>query len=529
MPSPLITRIASIALLACLNLASVTALASNSCVSAPQGRLCADSRFFRDDRGRVVILRGVNLAGNSKVPPFLALPKFGDPDATPAGYNEVDPAAYSFTEHTDTSELDLLPAIGVNVIRLVFNWEAFEPTKEKRNPLYLDMLQRIAEEAWKRGIFTIIDFHQDLFSRFLASGCGDGFPRWAIPSDIIPVNPKNDASCLLWQAIGNFPINDPNANWKRAFVALYEDREGLKDKYLAMIEAVSTRFAHQDGLLGYDLINEPYSGSDEADLRTFYPSIASTIREVDSTAIMFVEPSAASSLGAPTHLDTTPITTGNVVYAPHFYDLPVMLPFGGYTGAAGSVSAFSHMTNTASKWGVPLFLGEYGAPSRATNVQDYIETLNSLLNQSFASGAQWNYTPGWACETLDGWNSEDLSIVDEHLQIRKQLFLVRAYPQNVSGVPKSLQSESSDSARCLRFAWQNDPALSGETVFFVGRSPSAGVKLTIEPSSAPQGDLKCILAANGLQLMCRSMTPGLKGLGLSYGTPFGRCVGDSAK
>jgi endoglycosylceramidase len=520
----LVSAIASIALLACFSGTSVTARASNSCISASQGRLCTDSRFFRDDRGRVVILRGVNLAGNSKVPPFLPLPKFGDPDATPAGYQKTVATAYSFTEHTDISELDSLPEIGVNVIRLVFNWEAFEPIEGERNPFYLDMVQRIAEGAWKRGIFTIIDFHQDLFSRFLAGGCGDGFPRWAMPSDINAVNPTNGESCRFWQTNG---VLNPNADRKQAFVAFYANRDGLKDKYLSMIEAVTTRFTHQDGILGYDLINEPYSGSQEADLRAFYPAVASSINHMDSTAIMFVEPAASSSLGNQTNLKVAPVTTGNVVYAPHFYDPKIIFP-GVYMGASKSKSAFSYMLSTANNWRVPLFVGEYGAPSGAIGVNTYMEVLNSLLNESFASGTQWNYTPGWSCKTLDGWNREDLSIVGEDLQIRKQLFLVRAYPQRISGTPIMLQSESSDSSRCLSFRWQNDPALSGESTFFVGKSPSSAVTLTIEPNS-PDGDLRCTLAANGWQVVCRSMAPGLNSLTLSYGAPFGRCVPDSAK
>ncbi len=36
------------------------------------------------------------------------------------------------------------------------------------------MLQTLQE----LGILTIVDMHQDSYSRYLNKGCGDGFPKW---------------------------------------------------------------------------------------------------------------------------------------------------------------------------------------------------------------------------------------------------------------------------------------------------------------------------------------------------------------
>ena len=44
----------------------------------------------------------------------------------------------------------------------------------------------------------IIDFHQDAFSRFAVSGCGEGFPAWALPPAVKPATPDNGPACAQW-------------------------------------------------------------------------------------------------------------------------------------------------------------------------------------------------------------------------------------------------------------------------------------------------------------------------------------------
>ena len=43
--------------------------------------------------------------------------------------------------------------------------------------------ERCVVQALKElGVLTIVDMHQDFYSRYLNKGCGEGFPRCATPS-----------------------------------------------------------------------------------------------------------------------------------------------------------------------------------------------------------------------------------------------------------------------------------------------------------------------------------------------------------
>lgn len=357
-------------------------------------------RHFRDGQGRAVILRGVNLGGDSKVPPFRA---------------SVDPV-----------DLDRLAACGFNVIRLLVIWEAYEPLPGTYREDYLAALRTVADEAYKRGIHTVIDFHQDGFSRFASRGCGDGFPSWAVSARGKSSCPDNSESCRPWPFLMAF---DPTTH--KSFRDFYRDVGGLRSRYLAMVERAAAAFAGQPGVIGYDLINEPW-GREKRELGPLYEDAATVIRRRHPGAVLFLEGHVTTITGLPTRLPRPDF--GNAVYAPHYYH-PISVMSGRWHGFELPIQlAFGNMTKTARAWDVPLFLGEFGIGADVERGADYVTALYDQMDKNLASGAQWNYSPGWNAVSFDGWNGEDYSLMTPEGQLRAN-FQPRPYPRATAGTP----------------------------------------------------------------------------------------------
>jgi endoglycosylceramidase len=479
------------------------------------GRLKTSGRFFRDDQSRVVILRGVNLAGNSKVPPFLPLPKEPSFEEWSA-----DPAHYPFARHTDLKMLDSLPRLGVNVLRLLFSWEAYEPERGRVNPSYLDMLALIADEASNKGIYTIIDFHQDVYSRFRDGGCGDGFPKWAtaVPRE----DPRNNNDCKdIWMIRGSL---DPGV--QGGFLDFFSDKDGFKTAYLQRLEDIAERFSGVSGVIGYDLLNEPFSDLFEQDLLSLYREAAVRIWQVDKSAILFLEPNLVTDTGKQTSLFFRPIE-GQIAYAPHFYDASIAIDHA-YATPLLAMLAFENMRQVSDSWKAPLFLGEFGAQLATVDGDKYIELIYQLLDEQLASGSQWNMTPGWKPQTLDGWNMEDFSIVSDDMKVRPKLFCPRPYAERISGRPISMVSASSTDSDCVDLKWSNSPTRTGETEFFVPKPAQGNRKLVIDTKGLPAGQMRCALSEDGFHVVCESGRRGIVEVALGYSGDHSKCSNRAA-
>ena len=162
----------------------MTSTATNLVKSARD--LSKDGTWFHDSEGRYILFRGVNFASRSKLPPYLPI--------APLHAEKIDQSV--LTEETELvrSELDLLEKLGFNIIRLLISWKAIEP---KPNPNlnelmtegqeYLTLVSQIIDELYRRHLYIILDFHQDIAHEVYG---GDGFPDWALAIDEEHKRPK---------------------------------------------------------------------------------------------------------------------------------------------------------------------------------------------------------------------------------------------------------------------------------------------------------------------------------------------------
>ena len=426
------------------------------------GALRAEGAHFRDRDGAAVILRGYGMSAGAKVPPFRSL--------------------------SDESQLDPLVDLGTNVIRLLFTWEAYEPAQGHYDEDYLDSVVATIRAAHDRGIYTILDNHQDGFSRYLSGGCGDGFPEWAVTPWAPRAIPHNSIACAAWQIAMAF-------DWgvHMSFSDFYSDAHGTRKAFLAMLKRVAARLGHEPGLIGYDLLNEPW-GDERTELAPLYEDATAAIRSVHPSAIIFVEGHARTN-GGYLQTDLPRPRFDNVAYAPHFYD-PTVFASKIYTGVTHPIhGGFRMMRDKAAEWNVPLFVGEFGTDAITLGAEAYIDEHYAQLDTYLASGAQWNYTPNWTPQTHDGWNAEDMSVIAEGK--RRKTCRPRATPRRIAGDPIAF----SVSDQVVRLQWRHRPAMGATTIFL---PPGVYDNYRIDTSGA---DLTCTRTAREVQ--CHSPRPGI--------------------
>jgi aryl-phospho-beta-D-glucosidase BglC (GH1 family) len=138
--------------------------------------LVKDGVWLRDRQSRYVLLRGVNFAPRAKLTPYIPI--------MPLHTTTLDHAQFEAELQAVQPQLQELRSMGMNVVRMPIMWKALEPTPnpdldtlEPEGVTYLGYVKQIIDSLYAQGIYTIVDFHQDIAHEAFG---GDGFPDWTL-------------------------------------------------------------------------------------------------------------------------------------------------------------------------------------------------------------------------------------------------------------------------------------------------------------------------------------------------------------
>jgi len=236
-----------------------------------------DGVWFKDDEGRTLILRGVNLGGSTKVP-------FRPNGATHVREGFYDHRNVSFVgrpfplEEAD-EHFARLRAWGFTFLRFLVTWEAIEHAGPGiYDEEYLDYLYQVVRKAGEYGIHLFIDPHQDVWSRL--SG-GDGAPGWTFEVVGMDVTRFSETGAAIVHCIHGDPF--PRMIWPTNYTKLATAtmftlffggndfapqtevdgepvQEFLQRHYINAIKQVALRLKELPNIVGYDTMNEPSPG-----------------------------------------------------------------------------------------------------------------------------------------------------------------------------------------------------------------------------------------------------------------------------
>ena len=232
--------------------------------------------FILDNEGRYSVFHGVNVI--IKLPPYL-------PDL-----DKFDPLNSLNTEY----DLKTMKKMGFNMVRLGVIWEAVERQPGVYDMDYLQKVEEIINTLGKNGIYTMVDAHQDAFSR---NFCGEGVPYFY--TNELGYDKKCNAN-IVTQFLGlvgtcknldyfNFSYDENGlpviddckkysfieyhflAEFSSAYKKFYENVNNIQEKFVEFWKVVATKFKGNKYVLGYDLWNEPSPGGFLEDFKNIIP------------------------------------------------------------------------------------------------------------------------------------------------------------------------------------------------------------------------------------------------------------------
>lgn len=396
----------------------------------------SDARIV-DDLDREVLLRGANV--NS-----LAEYWQGDPNHPP-------------TIPLTDADWDAMEENGFSVVRLLISWSLVEPQRGVIDQAYLDAVDGYVTAAAQRGIYTVIDMHQDAYSSSIftddATECPegtqpakgwDGAPAWATITEGLSTcltNNERNSSPAVIAAWNNF----------------YDDTDGIRTQFAEAWGAVATRFAGRPEVAGYNILNEPEVTRPAGEITPLYEAMLVDVVEAIEAAeadasfrhIIIVEPAISTAdpeLGIVVpNPEAMGVSTSNVVAGPHNY--------AGAIGGGSIEGTNALFASVSDGLGIPVWIGEYGYFRRDDDTASWSRRFAADQDRLVWGGAWWQWRQGCGDPHSIGWGEPASGEVvqlnpvscpgDVDLGPDQDFLLVlgRAYPRAAPGRITSLVSD----------------------------------------------------------------------------------------
>ncbi len=375
---------------------------------AHDGPIDHQGRWLTDRQGRVVMLHGVNLVAKGTQSP--AQRGFGADDVAWLAQNDFD------------------------VVRLGLVAADVMPTPGVIDTAYLDSFQSTVDQLTAAGILVLVDLHQDGWGPTLGD---DGFPGWMTITNGAPNTHTTFPTYYL-----------TNPAIQAAFDSFWTDATGpggvpLQDRVAAIFGALAGRFAANRGVLGYDLINEPWPGTTYTDcivvaggcptldhdrLDPYYARMDAAVRAAGDHHLTFAEPWVLFNFG---QSQTNIARPGG--------DADSGMAFHSYTA---DVSREPDVLSNAEAWssgtGGALLESEFGATQDPSSIDRQVDQNDGAL----VPWIWWSY---------DGELVPDLTVPPGGTNLSTPVAdaLIRPHPVLVAGTPTTLDYD--ESTRTMTF------------------------------------------------------------------------------
>jgi endoglycosylceramidase len=406
-------------LLPCLLISACPQARCDDGQDAPSHSRPCEAPPLRDVYGAVRVLRGASLSADAKwsrdrLPPFDE-------------------------EHLTALERDF----GMNAVRLLVFWEAIEPLPGVYDYGYLDAVARWVTQAGDRGLFVVIDMHQDVYGRGFGHA---GAPYWSC----------DDALYASFEPQDPWFLGYLKVEVGRCFDRLYAPGP-VRSAFVGAWAQLALALRDTGAETAYEILNEPFWGSTSAAqferevLPDLYDEVIAVVRDVDPDALFIVQPSPATNVGVPTEL-AAPAHAG-VAYGPHFY--PPQVELG--TGYAGDSATLKHqlgvLCDDAERLQMPLVVGEIGVRRNVPRAERYLRDAYDALDDARASAFYWSFEQG---------GEQSYGMLDAAGEPSVQgRALARPFLRRVAGVPHRWRWSPNEGV--FTAAWEEDGSVLGDT------------------------------------------------------------------